>query len=106
MFCSFDKLPLILRVYSTANVFHPRDNEWRQCSALFDDFINARNCFELNIDLVQTSCGYAVPYYSFEGERRTLMNSAEKRGEDGIKEYWEQKNQTSLDGKPTYLLED
>ena len=29
---------------------------------------------------------------------------AEKKGEDGIRDYWEEKNQLSLDGRPTHIF--
>ena len=55
----------------------------------------------MTIDLVQTSCGYAVPLMDFKEERQVLTMWAEKRGEQGIKDYWAEKNQLSIDGKPT-----
>jgi hypothetical protein len=39
------------------------------------------------------------------GDRDLLPTWAEKIGEDGLKQYWQDKNQTSIDGLPTYLLE-
>lgn len=104
MFCSFDKLPLILRLYGRAKCFHPRDAEWEKLYSLFPDYIGARQIFELELILVQNSCGYAVPFYDFIKERPTLRKSAEKKGHDGIKSYWEEKNTDSLDGKSTGIL--
>lgn len=106
MFCSFGKLPLILRVYGNAKVIHPRDKQWPELIAKFPEYINARQMFNLDIDLVQTSCGFAVPHYDFKGERETLVNGANKRGKDGMAQYWKDKNLFSLDGKPTHLLDD
>lgn len=106
MFCSFDKKPLILRLYGQAEVFHPRDERWEILAALFPEQMGARNIFVLSVDLVQTSCGYGVPLYNFAGQRPTLTNWAKKRGESGIKEYWAEKNVASLDGKKTGIFED
>jgi len=106
MFCSFDKDPLILRLYGAAKVIHPRDQNWEELGKLFDDFIGARQYFELNINLVLTSCGFGVPFYDYKGEREKLLIDANKRGRDGIKKYWKEKNQISLDGKPTNILKD
>ncbi len=106
MFCSFDKQPLIMRLYGNAQVIHPRDAKWDERIGLFPEYIDARQIFELEISLVQTSCGYAVPYYEHKGERATLRNSAEKRGREGIKRYWAAKNTLSLNGKDTGILED
>lgn len=101
MFCSFDKKPLIMRLYGQAVAVHPKDERWDSLYAHFPDYVGARQIFELNIDMVQTSCGYAVPYYELVGERDMLTKSHNKRGEEGIKQYWEEKNQHSLDGKDT-----
>ena len=38
----------------------------------------------LNIESVQTSCGYAVPQYDYRGEREVLMRWAEKKGTLGL----------------------
>lgn len=101
MFCSFDKQPLILRLYGESNVVHPRDKRWNDLYSLFPDYMGARQIFELELSLVQTSCGYAVPYYDMKGERETLVKWAEGRGEQGIKDYWKEENRLSLDNKET-----
>mgnify|MGYP003674422615 FL=1 len=104
MFCSFDKQPLIMRLYGQAVVVHPRDERWGELSALFPAQLGARQVFVLNLELVQTSCGYAVPYYELKGERPTLTNWADKRGEAGIRDYWAENNVESLDGKDTGIF--
>ena len=80
MLCSFDKAPLILRVYGTANVAHEGDKGWDELLSLFPNYTGARQVFSVDIDLVQTSCGYAVPLFELTGERQTLNNWANKRG--------------------------
>ena len=104
LFCAFSGAPLILRVYAKAKVIHPYDKEWEEGYAQFKPIIGARQLFDLSIDLVQTSCGMAVPYFAYEGDRDLLVDWAQKRGDDGIKEYWAQKNQTSIDGLPTHIF--
>ncbi len=103
MFCAFTGNPLILRVYGHGRVIHPRDAEWHELIGLFPELPGARQIIDVGIELVQTSCGFGVPLLEFQGER-TLQNWAEKKGVDGIKKYWEDKNQLSLDGKPTGIL--
>ncbi len=106
MFCSFDKQPLILRLYGHANIIHPREAvAWASYSALFGQQPGARQFFELQLELVQTSCGYAVPRYELQAERKTLTKWSNHKGEAGIADYWQEKNQTSLDGKPTRILD-
>lgn len=104
MFCAFDGPPLILRLYGTARVVHPRDPEWRELFSLFPPLPGARQIFDVTIDLVQTSCGMAVPYLSYTGDRELLNEWAAKKGEEGLKQYREEKNQVSLDGIPTHTV--
>lgn len=106
MFCSFDKQPLILRLYGKAKAIHQRDEVWGSLAEKFPDYAGMRQFFELTIDLVQTSCGYAVPYYEHTGERPSLKKWAEGKGQDGIRDYWAEKNTKSLDGYDTGLLEE
>lgn len=103
MFCSFDKNPLILRLYGQAQTIHEGAHEWNELSQHFPTFVGARQIFDMQVDLVQTSCGFGVPLYEFSGQRDTLEKWAEKKGKSGIREYWEEKNTISLDGFPTDL---
>ena len=104
MFCAFEGNPMILRIYGHARVVHLSDQEWENLYRLFKPLPGARQIFDLNIDLVQTSCGMGVPYFDFVAERGQLDEWAIKKGEDGIVQYWEQKNQYSLDGAPTHIV--
>jgi predicted pyridoxine 5'-phosphate oxidase superfamily flavin-nucleotide-binding protein len=104
MFCSFDKQPLIMRLYGQARVVHPADDSWQSLVDLFPENVGARQIFRLKLDLVQTSCGYAVPYYQLLGERPTLTNWADKRGREGIEQYWRDNNTRSLDNKDTGIF--
>ena len=104
MFCAFDGPPLVLRLYGTATVVHPRDPEWRELFSLFPPLLGARQIFDVRIDLVQTSCGMAVPYLSYAGDRELLSEWAEKKGEEGLRQYREEKNDLSLDGIPTHIV--
>jgi len=105
MWCAFEGLPRILRVYGQAETIHPRDPQWDACTAILPAPVGARQYFRLHVDLVQTSCGYAVPFMDFVEDRDVLANWAEKRGEEGIRAYWEEKNQVSLDGLRTGVMD-
>jgi Pyridoxamine 5'-phosphate oxidase len=104
MFCAFEGAPHILRLYGTAKVVHKNDVEWNALFPLFEPLAGARQIFDISIDLVQTSCGMAVPYYSYEGDRELLKDWAIKKGDEGMKIYWEEKNQISLDNIPTNIM--
>lgn len=104
MFCAFEGKPLILRLYGKARVYHAHDAEWADLSPHFSLLPGARQIFFLSIELVQTSCGFGVPYFEYKAERPLLIDWAENRGPEGIREYWDRRNRFSLDGKPTGIL--
>ena len=106
MWCSFGADPLILRAYGRGRVVRRQDAEWGALHRHFPALPGARQIIVLDIESVQTSCGYAVPTFDYTGERETLARWAEKKGAVGLLDYWRDKNQTSIDGLPTGLLED
>jgi hypothetical protein len=106
MFCSFDEKPLILRLYGRGRVVRPRDAEWAELIGRFIEKPGQRQIVMLRVESVQTSCGFGVPRYELATERDTLRQWSDKKGPDGIREYWAQKNQTSIDGFETGLLGD
>ena len=103
MFCSFEKHPLILRVYGTARLVYPGQQGWQSLIDQYPNQCGARQIFEMNIDMVQTSCGYAVPYYEYLGERETLKTWSQNKTPQELQDYWQEKNTSSIDGKPTGL---
>ena len=104
MWCAFEGPPQILWVYGTAQVFHPRDARWEEFSIQLPSALGTRQYLLVSIDLVQSSCGYAVPFMDYVEDRRVLSKWAENKGEEGISEYWQERNQLSLDGKPTGIF--
>tara|TARA_R110001583_G_scaffold93764_1_gene236958 strand:- start:2522 stop:3082 length:561 start_codon:yes stop_codon:yes gene_type:complete len=104
LFTAFVGNPLILRLYGKAKVIHINDAEWQALFSLFEPIAGARQIFDLNVDLVQTSCGMGVPFFDYVEEREQLKDWAIKKGDTGIKEYWQTKNQQSIDGIPTNIL--
>ena len=105
MWCSFDKKPMIMKFYGQATVIHEKDERFEEMSAYFETFVGTRQFFELKVELVLTSCGFGVPRYKYVGERNALTKWADNVGRDGMKKYWEEKNQVTLDGKPTKIME-
>jgi hypothetical protein len=104
MMCAFEENPLILRMYGSAFAIHPRDDEWAQYIALFPNYLGARQLIKLNVELIMSSCGFGVPIMPFERNRTEMEKWAIKKGDDGIAAYWTEKNQVSLNGRPTGLL--
>jgi hypothetical protein len=105
MFCALTDAPLILRVYGTGRAVRPRDSEWAQLRPLFGPPLpGERQLIVADVDSVQTSCGFAVPIFEYEGDRRQLNDWAAKKTPEGIRTYWSEHNQRSIDGLPTGLL--
>jgi hypothetical protein len=106
MFCAFEGKPLIVRLYGEAKIYHERDSGFQEFIGLFPENIGSRQIIEMAVDLVQTSCGFAVPFMDFREERTNLMSWAHKQGRERIKEYWRSKNTLSIDGFETKILKD
>ncbi len=101
MWCSFGKRPLILRAYGSARTVREEDSDWGSLLAEFGDTLGARQIYDMSVDLVQASCGYAVPYMEAPKERDTLKRWADGKGRDGVRDYWTEKNTRTIDGAPT-----
>ena len=105
MFCSFAGAPLILRLYGKGETVHQSSEKWNEMSALFDDYAGTRQIIVLHVESLQTSCGFGIPLYEFKEDRSTLIEWAENKGEEGVNQYWQEKNQTSIDGLPTGIFD-
>lgn len=108
MFCAFEGAPMILRLYGQGQILKRGSAEYAALLASAfagEEPAGARHMVRLDFDLVQTSCGFAVPLYEYQRERVALTRWATARGEEGLDAYRRQKNVTSLDGYPTGMLE-
>lgn len=105
MFCSFEKDPMIVKLIGKAKVIHKNDDQWKDVTSQLTLLPGTRQVFDLNIDIVLTVCGMAVPYFEYKGEREDLKKWAINKGDEGLKEYWAKKNQYSLNEEATNILE-
>jgi len=105
MFCAFEGSPMILRLYGTARAVHNGDADWEELFAQFEALPGARQVFDMHVEMAQSSCGMAVPFFDYSEPREQLQDWAIKKGEAGIAQYWKDKNQLSLDGEPTLIME-
>jgi hypothetical protein len=106
MFCSFDVKPLILRLYGRGSAVRPRDGEWAHLRPHFPPIPGERQIVVLDIESIMTTCGFAVPLYEFRSHREQLIDFTCKRGDEKMDDYRRERNQTSIDGLPTYLFAD
>lgn len=72
MFCAFDQPALILRIYGRGRSVLPQDDDWDETARPFTLLPGTRQIFLVDVDSVQTSCGWGVPFMAFEAERPTL----------------------------------
>ncbi len=72
MFCNFDRPALILRIYGIGKAVLPQDDGWDALAAHFTLLPGTRQIFVIDVDSVQTSCGWGVPFMAMERERDTL----------------------------------
>lgn len=101
MFCSFGEKPMILRLYGRGRLVFPRDAEWGRLHANFTPEIGERQIVVLDVERVQTSCGFGVPTAETMQPRETLRRWSESKGEDGLVEYRRRMNVVSIDGLPS-----
>jgi hypothetical protein len=100
MFCSFAKEAKIVRLYGQGQVILPRSELWPELIARFADHISIRQIIVIDIEFVQTSCGFGVPMMEFAKDRDLMAKWAQAKGPEGLREYRRAKNQRSIDGLP------
>lgn len=103
MFCAFTEPASILRLYGKGCVILPNSPDWDSTHSLFPQLPGTRQIIVADIEIVQTSCGFGVPLYEYQGQRQILVDWASKQGEQGVRKYQQKKNRVSIDGLPTPL---
>ncbi|WP_417669999.1 pyridoxamine 5'-phosphate oxidase family protein [Roseibium sp.] len=109
MFCAVEGPPQIMRLFGKGRIIRRGSEDYVTFLAdLFggEEPAGARQMVHLDVDLVQTSCGYGVPLFDYQGERPSLDNWATAKSPDELEAYQREKNQVSLDGFPTGLFEE
>ena len=100
MFCNFQQPANILRIYGRGVPVLPQDEGWDALAGHFTLLPGTRQIFVIDVESVQTSCGWGVPMMSLENERDTLV----KYHRQANPEEWAAKVSTrlsSIDGLPT-----
>jgi hypothetical protein len=108
MFCAFDGPPLILRLYGRGVVLlHGTPAYDALLASDFDGHepLGARQIVRLDVDLVQTSCGFGVPLFDYKAERPNMERWAQAKGAEGLIAYRRENNATSLDGLPSGMFD-
>ncbi|KAF8066952.1 hypothetical protein FPV67DRAFT_1497197 [Lyophyllum atratum] len=124
LFNAFEGPPRICRLYGKGTVYEFGTPQYEAFLPPEKRQIGSRAVILIDVFKVGTSCGYAVPFYTYKAERYRLHTvfqgreladvDAEKeldasfcsvppRPEKGLKRYWFAKNAKSLDGIPGIL---
>ncbi len=104
MFCAFEGDPLILRLYGRGRSVQPHHDDWKQLRPLFGPPLpGERQLVIVDIESIQTSCGFGVPFFEHTGSRDTLIDWASRKTPEALANYRAEKNANSIDGLPTTL---
>ncbi len=98
MVCAFQGLPKIVRLHGRGQVIEPQDPEYDELRRMFSPKPLSRAVIRVSIHRISDSCGYGVPLYAYEGQRSQLADWSERKGEQGLLDYQQDKNQMSIDG--------
>lgn len=81
MFCRFDATTGVVRLYGRGRRLDLDDPELIRHRAVFEGDFHpfVRQAFFVDVEKVQTSCGYAVPRMEYRGERDTLDRWCERK---------------------------
>ncbi|MDQ8183230.1 pyridoxamine 5'-phosphate oxidase family protein [Pelagicoccus sp. SDUM812005] len=101
MFCAFEGPPQIFRLHGIGTAHLKGSETYEKLAAHFPENPGARAIIHLDVKRVADSCGYAVPFYDYRGDRDGLDKWASKKGETGIQAYQQEKNTQSIDGLPS-----
>lgn len=90
MFMSFDKNPMVLRLYGNGEAISLDSRTGKELKEKMGEKVSQyhRQLILLHIEKVKTSCGYGVPYYQYIGDRKDLIEWCKNATLSGkIKEY-------------------
>jgi predicted pyridoxine 5'-phosphate oxidase superfamily flavin-nucleotide-binding protein len=102
MFCAFEGPPRIVRIHGRGSVVARDDEGFEELSGRFPTsrLEGARSVIVVSVERIADSCGYGVPLMDFRAHRTQMAEWAERKGDEGIRQYWESTNSGSLDGLP------
>jgi Pyridoxamine 5'-phosphate oxidase len=99
MFCAFEGPPRIVRLHGTGRAVLTDDRTFGDLAGRFPGGtgVGVRSIIVVEVSRIADSCGYGVPFMSFEGHRPTMDQWSNRKGPQGIRNYWVEKNARSID---------
>lgn len=100
MFCAFEGPPRIVRLHGRGSVLLRDSQDFGAHESRFrpESVFASRSVIVVEVERISDSCGYGVPLMTFDRHRTVADDWHAKKGEDGVREYWAEKNATSIDG--------
>lgn len=98
MFCAFEGLPDILRLYGRGEVLELGNKKFDELRPHFPDLPGERAIIDVSVHRVASSCGFGVPLMDYVGPRDKMVTVAERKGPEKLVEYRALKNVRSIDG--------
>jgi hypothetical protein len=95
---------LILRIYGKGRAVLPQDTDWAALAAHFTLIPGTRQIFVIDVESVQGSCGWGVPFMTLERERETLKKAHAQMEPEAWLARANQRTQ-SIDGIPTRVTD-
>lgn len=99
MLCAFEGPPRILRLFGTGTAHPVGSPGFEDLRHHFSELPGTRSIVHVAVERVQTSCGYSIPFHDYRAERPTLVQWAQRKGDD-LPTYWSERNVKSIDGLP------
>jgi hypothetical protein len=106
MWCAFQGPPNIVRVHGRGEPVFRDDPRFSELLAHFPDIDptahGLRAVIVVRADLIRDSCGFAVPYMSYDGDRELHGQRFAREDDASLSEYFAKKEHiaTSMDGLP------
>lgn len=100
MFMAFEGRPQIVRLNGRGRAVLPDGPEFTELVQRFPRHPGTRAVIVVDVDRIADSCGYAVPRMDYVADRDVLDLWSQKKGPEGIADYWAKHNTVSLDGLP------
>jgi len=100
MFCAFEGPANIMRIYGRGRAIDFEHQNFAEALKAFPACDRARAIIRIDVTRVSESCGWAVPFYEFKGERDQLKRWIDNKPLDEWKEKRRTVNARSIDGLP------
>lgn len=99
MFCAFAGAPRIVRLHGRGRAVLTEDPSFLELARRFPGGagVGVRSVIVVDVGRIADSCGYGVPFMTFEGHRPTMDQWSRRKGAEGIRDYWAEKNAKSID---------